>query len=230
VQEIEKDGKKSKKKKKDKDKDKKKKKDKKKRKEKDKDKKKKKDKKDKKKDKIPVPEEKVVIDTRREAPGTIHLVLRNTHGMVEKKILKTGHGRKPVKGNPIKIRCTGYLQAGMKKFYSTEDKYGKPYQFVVGIGNVIKGWDDGCLSIRIGEKARITVTGNFGYGMEGFEAWGIPSMADLVFDIEMLAISNEIRMPTQEEIAKKRIANQTLFIDRSGDRMGSSMKFNSAPF
>lgn len=172
----------------------------------------------------------VVVDKEREKPGTIICVLRNNFGMVEKKILKTGYGRKPDKGNTVKFDYNMYLQSGMKKIYSTKDKYQKPYELIVGCEHVMKGWDEGVMSMRLGEQARLTISGKFGYGINGNKELGVPSMADLVLDIDVHEISDDVILPSFEEIQKRKIAQKTVFIDRNGDRMGDSLKFNSAPF
>mmetsp|Transcript_17693 Transcript_17693/g.24864 ORF Transcript_17693/g.24864 Transcript_17693/m.24864 type:complete len:377 (-) Transcript_17693:82-1212(-) len=172
----------------------------------------------------------VVIDPVREAPGTIICVLRNNFGMVEKKILKTGTGRKPNRGNTVKVHYVMYLQSGMKKIVSSKDKYAKPYEFIVGVENVIKGWDEGVLSMRLGEKARLTVSQKFGYGMKGNPELGIPATADLVIDVNVLELSDDIQLPTPEEIAKRKIANKTVFIDRTGDRPSFSREMGRPNF
>jgi len=166
-----------------------------------------------------------------EKPGEIILVARTKFGLVEKKIIKLGSGRRPKRGQEMKIHCVGRLEAGRKKFWSTRDKYGKPYKFVVGVGKVIKGWDAGCLSMRVGEISELTISGIFGYGMKGFEEWGIPSMAVLLMEIEVLSIGDEINLLDQYEVAKLRAGNETTFIDRTGDNpLGDLLDFNTAPF
>ncbi len=53
---------------------------------------------------------------------------------------------------------------------------------------MIRGWDEGCMSMKLGERARLTMTADYGYGAGGFPAWGIPANAGLIFDIEILSI------------------------------------------
>jgi hypothetical protein len=60
------------------------------------------------------------VDQKKEAPGTIHLIFQDNFGIVEKKILKTGHGRKPEKGQKVTIRGSGRLKSGGKEFWSTK--------------------------------------------------------------------------------------------------------------
>lgn len=58
--------------------------------------------------------------------------------------------------------------------HSTQDPGQEPFTFQVGLGHVIRGWDDGVLGMRLGEKARLTCSPDFAYGTRGFAAWGYP--------------------------------------------------------
>jgi FKBP-type peptidyl-prolyl cis-trans isomerase len=62
-------------------------------------------------------------------------------------------------------------------FRSTKDPGQKPFTFDVGLGRVIKGWDEGCLTMSEGEVAQLTIAGYKGYGAQGFPAWGYPFCA-----------------------------------------------------
>jgi len=104
-----------------------------------------------------------------------------------KELVKAGSGSKPTAGQTITVHCTGYVQATGSKFWSTHDT-NTPFSFQVGLGKVIKGWDQGCLTMQLGERAKITCTPDFAYGAGGFPAWGIPPNATLIFDIEILTI------------------------------------------
>ena len=69
-----------------------------------------------------------------------------------------------------------------------QDK-GKPFSFKIGLGQVIRGWDEGVLQMSLGEKSVLSITSDFGYGQRG--AGGvIPPDADLCFEVELLAIGN----------------------------------------
>jgi hypothetical protein len=84
------------------------------------------------------------------------------------------------------------LCTGLKKFWTTEkdekNKYASPFTFEVGKRRVIEGWDIALSSMTIGEKSRFTISGNFGYGVEGFNEYGIGPYATLVYDILLLKI------------------------------------------
>lgn len=107
---------------------------------------------------------------------------------VERKVLVEGNNVRPKAGDKITVHCTGYLAEGKKKFWSTLDD-NKPFSFNVGLGQVIRGWDEGMLQMSIGEKAELTMTGDYAYGARGFPAWGITPNATLIFEIEMLKIN-----------------------------------------
>ena len=62
----------------------------------------------------------------------------------------------------------------MKKFWSTKDAGQKPFTYQAGVGGVIKGWDQGCLGMQIGEVRKLRIPADEGYGAGGFPAWGIP--------------------------------------------------------
>ncbi|KNH04362.1 deoxyribonuclease tatD [Perkinsela sp. CCAP 1560/4] len=105
-----------------------------------------------------------------------------------KKILREGDGACPQRGQTVTVHCTGYLAQGEKKFWSTKDPGGEPFSFQVGIGQVIRGWDDGLLSMQKNESARLHLTSDVAYGAKGFPAWGIPPNAELIFDIDLLNV------------------------------------------
>ncbi|RNF11874.1 peptidyl-prolyl cis-trans isomerase [Trypanosoma rangeli] len=107
---------------------------------------------------------------------------------VTRKVLSEGNGAQPRAGDVITVHCTGYLVNGKKKFWSTLDN-NEPFSFRVGLGQVIQGWDEGMLMMSTGEKAELTMSGDFAYGKKGFPAWGIPPDADLLFEIELLKIN-----------------------------------------
>mmetsp|Transcript_34535 Transcript_34535/g.67604 ORF Transcript_34535/g.67604 Transcript_34535/m.67604 type:complete len:110 (+) Transcript_34535:38-367(+) len=106
---------------------------------------------------------------------------------VAKRVIKESDGVEPTKGQTITVHCTGRLENG-NKFWSTKDPGQQPFEFQVGMGSVIRGWDEGCLQMRLGEIAELTCSPDYAYGGSGFPAWGIPPNAVLKFEIEMLKI------------------------------------------
>ncbi|MFQ5600413.1 MAG: peptidylprolyl isomerase [Candidatus Krumholzibacteriia bacterium] len=100
-----------------------------------------------------------------------------------------GDGPPPNVGDRVAAHYVGYLDDG-RKFDSSYDR-GKPFQFAVGNGRVIAGWDEVFLTMRTGEKRRVVIPPELGYGARGYPRFGIPPNATLVFDLELVEIRRE---------------------------------------
>jgi FKBP-type peptidyl-prolyl cis-trans isomerase len=100
--------------------------------------------------------------------------------------LNSGQGRSPAKGDRVTVHYTGWLLTG-EKFDSSVDR-GDPFTFTLGDGEVIAGWDLGVATLRIGDKARLTIPPELGYGPGGYPG-AIPPNATLVFEVELLEIA-----------------------------------------
>lgn len=99
--------------------------------------------------------------------------------------LKAGTGAAPKKGDLVTVHYTGWLTDG-SKFDSSVDR-DEPFQFGLGLGQVIGGWDQGVARMQIGDKVRLTIPPHLGYGARGYPG-AIPPNATLLFEVELLAI------------------------------------------
>ena len=101
-----------------------------------------------------------------------------------------GTGAQPKKGQLCVMHYTGWLYVNGKKgkkFDSSVDR-GQPFEFPIGVGRVIRGWDEGVASMKVGGKRTLIIPANLGYGAQGAGGGVIPPNATLVFDVELLAL------------------------------------------
>lgn len=94
-----------------------------------------------------------------------------------------GTGASPQRGHDVTVHYTGTLEDGTK-FDSSLDR-GQPFTFQIGIGRVIKGWDEGVMSMKVGGKRKLVIPAQLGYGARG-AGGAIPPNATLVFEVELL--------------------------------------------
>lgn len=99
--------------------------------------------------------------------------------------LKVGDGALAESGKTVSVHYTGWLTDGTK-FDSSLD-HGKPLDFQLGAGNVIRGWDEGVKGMRVGGKRRLTIPPDLAYGSAGAPG-AIPPDATLLFEVELLAV------------------------------------------
>jgi FKBP-type peptidyl-prolyl cis-trans isomerase len=105
--------------------------------------------------------------------------------MLKVEDLVQGNGAEAVAGKKVSVHYTGTLTDG-SKFDSSLDR-GRPFDFPLGGGRVIKGWDQGVAGMKVGGKRRLTIPPELAYGERGFPPV-IPPNSTLIFEIELLAV------------------------------------------
>lgn len=100
-------------------------------------------------------------------------------------LVKEGAGKKAAAGNTVTVHYTGYLKDGSS--FDSSLKRDQPFSFVLGMGKVIKGWDEGVAMMKEGDRARLIIPYDLAYGEKGFPGT-IPPKAELTFDIELLKV------------------------------------------
>src|SRR5258708_39473676 len=101
--------------------------------------------------------------------------------------LSLGKGREAKTGDTVHVQYTGTLTNGVK-FDSSRDHGGDPFKFTLGKGEVIKGWDEGVVGMKVGGKRRLRIPADLGYGADGSPP-NIPPKAGLLFEREIGSIA-----------------------------------------
>ena len=123
---------------------------------------------------------------QQEILDTVAKGYEETKSGLRYKILQSGDGNKATKGANVSVHYKGQLLDGT--VFDSSYKRKQPIEFSVGIGQVITGWDEGILLLKVGDKARFVIPSNLAYGESG--AGGvIPPNATLIFDVELMGIN-----------------------------------------
>ncbi len=97
-----------------------------------------------------------------------------------------GTGAQPKRGQTVTVHYSGYLDDGT--LFDSSRNHGGPFSFVIGVGQVIKGWDEGVATMKVGGRRKLIIPPELGYGAHG--AGGvIPPNTRLTFDVELLGVS-----------------------------------------
>lgn len=127
-------------------------------------------------------------DKNNRTKGTLSMTRTKTASGLSYETMQTGSGATPQRKQRVMVHYTGWLDDNGKpgmQFDSSVDR-GKPFSFVIGVGQVIQGWDEGVMSMKVGEKRRLFIPAVLGYGAHGVGS--IPPHANLIFDVELLSI------------------------------------------
>lgn len=111
--------------------------------------------------------------------------MTTTASGLEYKDIKVGNGQEAKAGDTVSVHYTGWLDNGTK-FDSSVDR-GQPFEFTLGQGQVIKGWDEGVAGMKVGGRRRLVIPPTLGYGSRGVGGI-IPANATLTFEVELLLV------------------------------------------
>jgi FKBP-type peptidyl-prolyl cis-trans isomerase len=111
------------------------------------------------------------LDTLKTASGLKYILVK-----------ANSKGNLPVNGKEVAVHYTGFFTNG--KVFDSSVQRGAALPFTIGVGRVIKGWDEGIALLHEGEKARLIVPYDLGYGIDG--SGSIPPMSTLIFDVELI--------------------------------------------
>ncbi|KAI1269083.1 fkbp-type peptidyl-prolyl cis-trans isomerase [Xylariaceae sp. FL1019] len=110
---------------------------------------------------------------------------------VTKTIRQEGTGPQPKVGQKVIMEYTGWVKDASKpdhKGSHFDSSVGRgDFETPIGVGHVIKGWDEGVIQMKVGEKATLDISSDYGYGSRGFPG-KIPAHSDLIFDVELKGI------------------------------------------
>jgi len=101
--------------------------------------------------------------------------------------LREGSGAVPRAGQRVTVHYVGTLESTGEEFDSSLDEDNEPFSFTIGRGQVIKGWDEGLMTMRVGGKRKLIIPPDLAYGSKG-SGKTIPPNSTLVFEVELLSV------------------------------------------
>jgi len=113
-------------------------------------------------------------------------------GGIIKKMITAGEGECPTKGQEVTVNYEGRLEDG--SVFDRSADHGEPLKIRIGEGQVIEGWDQSIMAMKLGEKAEVVIKSKYGYGEMGSPP-KIPGGATLIFTIELIQVND--RRPTR---------------------------------
>lgn len=130
--------------------------------------------------------------TNNTSKGNAKMERNKTNSGLQYEVIKEGSGASPRTGQQVTVHYTGWLSDSTgnptgNPFDSSVTR-GKPFSFTLGVGQVIRGWDEGVMLMKVGEKRRLIIPSDLGYGARGAGAL-IPPHATLIFDVELLSVA-----------------------------------------
>ena len=133
------------------------------------------------------------VDTTNTHGWAIHPMAHGTNSALRQRAAAPKHlpnldDELAKSGDNVKMLYTGYLTNGTE-FDSTAKHGNEPFGFKLGTGQVIKGWDEGVAGMKVGEKRKLVIPSDLGYGERGAGA-DIPPGATLIFEVELLDIKS----------------------------------------
>ena|SRR5438445_8299363 len=122
--------------------------------------------------------------------GNKQMTRTRTASGLEYEILQEGSGDSPKSGDMVTVHYTGWLNNNGERGTQFDSSFNRnePFVFKIGTGRVIKGWDEGVMTMKIGEKRRLFIPASLGYGDRAVGSI-IPANAGLIFDVELLKIN-----------------------------------------
>ena len=172
-------------------------------------------------------EEKKEEDKKEDDKSDSDFIKITDDGGVKKKIIKEGTGEKAVEGNEVKVNYIG--KNGSKIFDQTKDK---PFSFKIGAHTVIKGWEIGVKTMKVGEKSEFIFSPEYAYGKQKVSDL-IPENSTLNFEIELIEIEGKKKkiddMEYEEKLEKgKKYKEEGVEKFKQGDYKGAREKFDEA--